>query len=87
MVTLFLSATTPTLEILNWAGINEVDLSATGGTQDPMYTGDGTEVAMDNTRSNSQRRRIRMSLYTQERPGKQPAAGAEHGYSTEAGRY
>jgi len=48
MVTLSLSATTPTLEIFNWAGIDEIDLSATGGTQDPMYSGDGTEVAMDN---------------------------------------
>jgi hypothetical protein len=48
MVTLFLSAINPTLEILNWTGIDEVDLSATGGVQDPTYSGDGTQVAMDN---------------------------------------
>ena len=48
MVTLSLSATIPTLEIFNWAGIDEVDLSATGGTQDPAYSSDGTQVAMDN---------------------------------------
>jgi hypothetical protein len=48
MVTVSLSATTPRLEILNWVGIDEIDLSATGGVQDPMYSGDGTQVAMDN---------------------------------------
>jgi hypothetical protein len=42
------SATAPTLEIFNWAGINEVDVSATGGIHHAGYLGDGTEVAMDN---------------------------------------
>jgi hypothetical protein len=46
--TLGLSATAPTLETFNWAGIDEVDLSATGGTQHTAYSGDGTEVAVDN---------------------------------------
>ncbi len=47
-VTLIPSATAPTLETFDWTGIDEVDLSATGGTQHPGYDSNGTEVAMDN---------------------------------------
>jgi len=42
------SATAPTLEIFNWAGINEVDVSTAGGIHHAPYTGEGTEVVMDN---------------------------------------
>ncbi len=36
------------MEVFNWSGIDEIDLSTTGGTQHSGYSGDGTEVAMDN---------------------------------------
>jgi PEP-CTERM motif len=42
------SATAPTLETFNWAGINEVDVSTAGGTPHAGYSGSGTQVAMDN---------------------------------------
>jgi hypothetical protein len=47
-VTLTASATAPTMEVFNWSGIDEIDLSTTGGTQHSGYSGEGTEVAMDN---------------------------------------
>jgi hypothetical protein len=48
MATFSPSAIAPTLEVFNWDGIDEVNLFSTGGTQHPGYSGDGTEVAMDN---------------------------------------
>jgi hypothetical protein len=42
------SATAPTLETFNWAGIDEVDVSAAGGVHHTGYLGDGTQLAMDN---------------------------------------
>jgi hypothetical protein len=47
-ITFLLSATAPTPESFNWANIDEVDLTATGGTLHSGYSGSGTEVAMDN---------------------------------------
>jgi hypothetical protein len=47
--TLIPLAAAPTLETLNWSNINEVDiLSATSGTQHAGYSGNGTQVAIDN---------------------------------------
>jgi hypothetical protein len=46
--TLSPSATAAMLETFNWAGINEVDLLASGGTQHVGYSGAGTQVALDN---------------------------------------
>jgi hypothetical protein len=48
VVLINLSPITPTLETFDWAGINEVDLLATGGTPYSAYSGSGTQVAMDN---------------------------------------
>jgi hypothetical protein len=49
-IILALSATTPTLEMFNWANINEVDLLVTAsGTHHTGYSGGaGTQVALDN---------------------------------------
>jgi hypothetical protein len=47
-------STAATLEVFNWSGINEVDLSTSGGTHHSTYTsGTGTQVAMDNLTINS----------------------------------
>ena len=43
-----LSATTPTLIPFNYIGVDEVDFTSSGGTQDPAYTLHGEQFAMDN---------------------------------------
>jgi hypothetical protein len=40
------SAYAPTLETFNWANVNQLDFSASGGTD--VYAGSGTQFAMDN---------------------------------------
>jgi hypothetical protein len=47
-VTDTVSSTAPILETFDFANIDEIDISATGGTQNPNYSGAGFDVAVDN---------------------------------------
>ncbi len=47
MNTVTVSSTAPTLETFAFSGVNEVDVTTAGGTQNPSYAGSGTELAID----------------------------------------
>ena len=45
---LTVSPTAPTLETLDWSGIDEVDFSTSGGSADPGFHGSGRQFVIDN---------------------------------------
>jgi len=53
--TFIVSSTSPTLETLNWTGINMVEIVTSGGTPNPSYSakGEGTQAVIDNISINA----------------------------------